>query len=95
MGYTHTLNDFLKELLSHDIDLQKRKNVDWVTEQINQIHSNPYLSDIAKNSLICGVIQQLQQAQTIQSQREFLLNISKGLNEASKIAEQMACKQEF
>lgn len=94
MSFIDFVKDFLKEQLSHDIDLQKHKNVNFAKEQINLINSDPYLSDIAKNSLIFGVMQQLQRAQAFQSQRELSLNISKVLDEALKYAQQMANKQE-
>ena len=94
MGLINILNDAISEYIKQSIDVNKKQNTELAKSQIESIRVNPYLSDAVKEYLICGVLQQLEKEQSTQSAREFLLNLSKGLNEASKFAEQMANKQE-
>lgn len=94
MGLINIINDSISEYLKQDIDVKKKHNAELAKSQIESIRANPYLSNAVKEYFICGVLQQLEDEQFVQSAREFLLNLSKGLNDTSKIAEQMAYKQE-
>lgn len=94
MSLINVINDLLKEVIEQDIKIQKQNNAKWAQEQIQNIVADPHLTDVTKAHFICEISHQLDNMQNTQNVREFWLNMSRGLNEASKLAEQHAKKQE-
>lgn len=94
MDSSNILRDILHEFLENIIKESKSYNAKEAENQIECILSNQNLPDDVKDYLIFAILNRFKQEQQFQKWGEFLLGISRALNEASKIAKHMAKNQE-